>query len=273
MLAPRLTSVCRYSSLRDTWLRGLIDVGEHHRRPAEHVVFEHDAGVDRHVVLDLDVVADHAPAARSRRSGRCCSRGRSARRPSRARSARSWCRRRSRSRRRCSRIRARSSRPWRAQRSRPRPSDAAATPPPTPACCRMRCDSAIDRTAVVDAEAAAGEHFLVDAGVQVGEPVAELDLVAVDRDRSERRLHARLRRKRQVGDVRRQEPAHPRALELEEAADAALARAGAPRTRSTGPNSHSSRSKKWMPMLVTMPPERSSEPFHDTSYQRPRAVT
>ena len=40
----------------------------------------------------------------------------------------------------------------------------------------------------------------------------------------------------------------------------------------TAPNSQISKSKKWMPMLVTMPPERSSEPFHDTSYQRPRAV-
>src|SRR5262249_27434231 len=33
-------------------------VGEHHRRPAEHVVFEDAARVDRDVVLDLDVVAD-----------------------------------------------------------------------------------------------------------------------------------------------------------------------------------------------------------------------
>src|SRR6185503_9614610 len=35
-------------------------VREHHRGPAEHVVFEDDAGVVRDVVLDLDVVADHA---------------------------------------------------------------------------------------------------------------------------------------------------------------------------------------------------------------------
>jgi hypothetical protein len=34
------------------------DVREHHRRPAEHVVFEDHAGVERDVVLDLDVVAD-----------------------------------------------------------------------------------------------------------------------------------------------------------------------------------------------------------------------
>jgi hypothetical protein len=32
-------------------------------------------------------------------------------------------------------------------------------------------------------------------------------------------------------------------------------------------------SKKWMPMFIATPPERSSEPFHDTSYQAPRAVT
>ena len=80
-LAPRSDQrLAGYSSLRDTWLRGLIDVREHHRRPAEHVVFQHDAGVDRHVVLDLHVVADDDLAARSRRSGRCCSRGRSSRR-------------------------------------------------------------------------------------------------------------------------------------------------------------------------------------------------
>src|SRR6185369_14459228 len=33
-------------------------VREHHRRTAEHVVFEDHTGVDRHVVLNLDVVAD-----------------------------------------------------------------------------------------------------------------------------------------------------------------------------------------------------------------------
>src|SRR4030095_13371995 len=35
------------------------DVGEHHGRPAEDVVFERDPGVNRHVVLDLDVVTNH----------------------------------------------------------------------------------------------------------------------------------------------------------------------------------------------------------------------
>src|SRR5256884_266623 len=33
-------------------------VGEHARRPAEHVVFERDALIDRYIVLDLGIVAD-----------------------------------------------------------------------------------------------------------------------------------------------------------------------------------------------------------------------
>src|SRR6266581_4203946 len=37
---------------------GVEHVGEHAGRPAEHVILEGDALVDRHVVLDLDVVAD-----------------------------------------------------------------------------------------------------------------------------------------------------------------------------------------------------------------------
>ena len=40
----------------------------------------------------------------------------------------------------------------------------------------------------------------------------------------------------------------------------------------TPPNNQINRSKKWMPMLVTMPPERSTWPFQDVSYQEPRAV-
>lgn len=45
------------------------------------------------------------------------------------------------------------------------------------------------------------------------------------------------------------------------------------RAPTTPPKSHSRRSKRWMPMFVGMPPERSALPFHDTSYQAPRAVT
>ena len=37
---------------------GIDHVREHHRRAAEDVVFEHDSFVDRHVVLDLHVVAN-----------------------------------------------------------------------------------------------------------------------------------------------------------------------------------------------------------------------
>src|SRR5207247_2084121 len=33
-------------------------VGEHHRRPAEYIVFENHTGVEGHVVLNLHVVAD-----------------------------------------------------------------------------------------------------------------------------------------------------------------------------------------------------------------------
>ena len=71
-------------------------------------------------------------------------------------------------------------------------------------------------------------------------------------------LHAGLRRERQIGGVGRQKPAHVGALELEQAGHALRARAGAPRIAATAPNSQISRSKKWMPMFVTMPPERSS---------------
>lgn len=37
---------------------GVVDVGEDHARPAEHVVFQRDVVVYRDVVLHLDVVAD-----------------------------------------------------------------------------------------------------------------------------------------------------------------------------------------------------------------------
>ena len=58
IVAPRRTSVrlilvpARHVAAR------VDDVGEDHRRPAEHVVLELHALVDRHVVLDLHVVAD-----------------------------------------------------------------------------------------------------------------------------------------------------------------------------------------------------------------------
>ena len=73
------------------------------------------------------------------------------------------------------------------------------------------------RPGVVDAESAAGEHLLVDARVQIGKAVAELDLFAVHLDRSKRRLRPRLRRERKIGRFGREEPAHVGPLELERA--------------------------------------------------------
>ncbi len=35
------------------------DVGEDHRRPAEYVVFQNAAGINRNIVLNFDVIADH----------------------------------------------------------------------------------------------------------------------------------------------------------------------------------------------------------------------
>ena len=58
MLAPRFDQRLPVLVLARHVAARIDDVGEHHRRPAEHVVFEDHAGVERHVVLDLDVVAD-----------------------------------------------------------------------------------------------------------------------------------------------------------------------------------------------------------------------
>jgi len=41
----------------------------------------------------------------------------------------------------------------------------------------------------------------------------------------------------------------------------------------TGPKSQISRSKKWIPMLVASPPDRSMLPFQETKYHLPREVT
>ena len=177
-VAPRLTSVGRYSSFRETWLRGLIDVGEHHRRPAEHVVFERDAGVDRHVVLDLDVVADHDARRHDDVLADVAATADAGARPSRAQ--------------KCQILRAR-----RRSRSHRRRSDdsmhevvghAGVIMTPASSGCSggagvvtgVVADAMrqLDRRpALVDAEAASGEHLLVDAGMQIGEPIAELDLL------------------------------------------------------------------------------------------------
>ena len=125
------------------------------------------------------------------------------------------------------------------------------------------------RTAVVDAEAAAGEHLLVDARVEIGEAVAELDLPpSTVIDRNVVLTPGSAANGRSATSVDRNQRTRARSSSR----NPPIRRSSRRWTSQpvTGPNSHSSRSKKWMPMLVTMPPERSSEPFHDTSYQRPR---
>ena len=101
-------------------------------------------------------------------------------------------------------------------------------------------------------------------------PSANSISLAVDGHRAVGRLRLPGCAARQVVAIDRQEPAHARALELEQPAMRCRRRAGARRCACTPPNSQSSRSKKWMPMFVATPPDFSSLPFHDTSYQRPR---
>ena len=101
------------------------------------------------------------------------------------------------------------------------------------------------RPRFVDAEAPARQDFLVDARVEIGEAFAELDLLPINRDRSERRLDARLRA-RTAG---RRIPSTgtsctSRALELDEAAPCAVPGAGARSVVCDAPNSQISRSKK-----------------------------
>src|SRR5690554_4229536 len=68
-----------------------------------------------------------------------------------------------------------------------------------------------DRAAVFfQAEAAAGKNLFVAALVQIGETAGELDLRAVDRDRSPRSLAGSAHGLRYVVDVDREEPAHAR---------------------------------------------------------------
>ena len=59
--------------------------------------------------------------------------------------------------------------------------------------------------------------MLVHARVQIVEPFAELELLPVDRDGPQRRLHPGLRREGQICDARGEEPLDARALELDEA--------------------------------------------------------
>src|SRR5689334_10401266 len=71
------------------------------------------------------------------------------------------------------------------------------------------------RPALVDATPAARKRFFVYARVEIGESFAELDLTAVNGDGPEGRLHAGLRRERQIADVARQEPTDARTLEVQ----------------------------------------------------------
>src|SRR5690242_16018373 len=76
------------------------------------------------------------------------------------------------------------------------------------------------RPRIIDAESRAPEHMFVNPGVEIGEALAEFDLLAVDRDRTEGSLHSRLRHKRQVAVISRQEPLHVGVLEREVAGGA-----------------------------------------------------
>src|SRR5262252_366614 len=69
--------------------------------------------------------------------------------------------------------------------------------------------------AVVDAESASRQRRFVHPCVEIGETLAELDFVAVNRNRPKRRLDPGLRRERQIAGVAREEPADARAFELQ----------------------------------------------------------
>src|SRR5207237_2487497 len=73
---------------------------------------------------------------------------------------------------------------------------------------------------VLDSKAASLQNCLVDACMQVGEPIAELDFVAVDVDRSERRFPADRWLERKIRAVARQEPSDVCAVEPDESAGA-----------------------------------------------------
>src|SRR5439155_563220 len=73
------------------------------------------------------------------------------------------------------------------------------------------------RPRVVDPEPASGQYFLVHARMKVAESAAELELLAVDGNRTKCRLDAWLRNERQVRHLGRQKPVHARPFELDEA--------------------------------------------------------
>ena len=85
-------------------------------------------------------------------------------------------------------------------------------------------------------------------------------------------LPCRASLRRKIGVVDREQPADVGALEFEASGHAPELGTRRPATSLQGPKSHSSRSKKWMPMFTATPPDFSGWPFHETSYQAPRLV-
>src|SRR5262249_54300028 len=74
------------------------------------------------------------------------------------------------------------------------------------------------RLRILDAEATSLQNLLVDARVEIGKPVAELDFVAVNVDRAEGRFAANRRLERKIRAVARQEPSDACALKPDESA-------------------------------------------------------
>src|SRR3972149_9649979 len=67
---------------------------------------------------------------------------------------------------------------------------------------------------LLDAKSATGRDFLVTAGMQVGKPLREFQLISIDADRAKSRLIIRAPF-RQILAINRKEPANPRALQFE----------------------------------------------------------
>src|SRR5438067_38250 len=69
---------------------------------------------------------------------------------------------------------------------------------------------------VIDSESTASDRFFIDARVKIAEAVGELDLFAIDDDRTECADLARFGFERKIAGIHRQEPSHTRALKLDE---------------------------------------------------------
>ena len=137
---------------------------------------------------------------------------------------------------------------------------------------RMSWTSSMDGRASSMPKPRPASDLPVDAGVQIGEAVGELDLLAVDGDRAEGGLPLRAGRLRagRVFSTERNQRTSARSSRAYPAR--ARLGAGAAPISCTGPKIQVSMSKKWTPMLVAMPPDLSSSPFQESKYQRPREV-